>query len=61
MGACFQQEKNKNNTWGNKNHNEKEKKGENNEDKNDHNYIMQKREEYFQSNEFKKKHIFNNQ
>ena len=64
MGACFEDDKKRNNTWGSKNQNQKEngeQNKENNINNNDHNYIMQKRAEFFQSDNFKKKQIFNNE
>ena len=62
MGICFEDDKKRKNTWGNNNPNQNgQVNGENNEHNNDEDYIKKKREEYFQSNEFKKKHIFNNE
>ena len=62
MGSCFQDDKKKKNTWGNSNQNQnRQDKEQNNQQNNDHNYIMQKREAFFQSNEFKKKQIFKNE
>ena len=63
MGACFEDDKKRNNTWGSKNQNQKEngEQSKENINNNDHNYIMQKRAEFFQSDNFKKKQIFNNE
>lgn len=59
MGVCSDDGK-KVHTWGESNNNVNGRNNKENTNKNDNDYIMKKREEYYKSNEFKKKAIFNN-
>ena len=62
MGICSEDEESKRKkTWG-YNQNEANSSPKDNQKNNQHNheYIMQKRNEYYQSEEFKKKTIFKN-